>query len=74
VDFGLNLRDFAFVNILAFADIISLPSDCMTSILAGVMADTSIVNNADEFEARYWSVTHHGAHLTIHHNVHNHFG
>ena len=57
VDFGVNLKDFAFVNILAFADIISLPAGCMTGILAGLMEDTSIVNNADEIESRYWSVT-----------------
>ena len=29
----------------------------MTGIVAGIMEDNSIVNNADEFESKYWSVT-----------------
>jgi hypothetical protein len=60
------IRDFAFINILAFADLVSIPADCITGILARSMESIAIVNNADEIESRYWSVTHgRGAHLNI---------
>ena len=38
----------------------------MTGIVAGIMEDNSIVNNADEFESKYWSVTSHAWRLCDH--------